>query len=119
MPMVMEHERDNVYRLDVRGTLRKVDLDRCQDLLAAEIRRLGRVRLLFVLDSFEGWDPQDTWNDLTFYAKHGDAIERIAIVGHDRWRAHTLMFAGADLRQGPVEYFGEDALAEARAWLTT
>ena len=67
--------------------LRKVDLDRCQDLLAAEIRRLGRVRLLFVLDSFEGWDPQDKWNDLTFYAKHGDAIERIAIVGHDRWRA--------------------------------
>ena len=29
------------------------------------------------------------------------------------------MFAGADLRQGPVGYFGEDALAEARAWLTT
>ena len=55
---------------------------------------------------------------MTFYVKHGDSIERIAIVGDERWRGEALMFAAADLRRAPVEFFAESALAEARAWLS-
>jgi SpoIIAA-like len=118
MSVGLQHERDNVFRLDVRGRLRKRDLEACQERLVGELVRLGTVRLLFVLDGFEGWEPQDDWRDLTFYVKHGDAIDRIAIVGQERWRDLALMFAIADLRQAPVEFFPESALAEARAWLT-
>ena len=46
--------------------------------------RVGAVRLLIWLDEFEGWEPRDDWRDLSFYAKHGDAVERIAIVGDER-----------------------------------
>ena len=63
--------------------------------------------------------PGAPWNDLAFYMKHGDAIERIAIVGPDRWRSHMLMFAGADLRKAPVQYFPVGTAAEARAWLSS
>jgi hypothetical protein len=28
-----------------------------------------------------------------------------------------MMFAAADLRKAPVEFFDEDALEDARAWL--
>jgi hypothetical protein len=49
---------------------------------------------------------------------YGDAIERIAIVGDERWRDLALMFAAADLRKAPVEYFAPDAIAEARGWLS-
>jgi SpoIIAA-like len=114
----MEHERDNVFRLDVRGTLRKTDLDRCQELLAHEMARIGSVRLLVVLDGFEGWEPHARWNDLSFYVRHGDTIERIAIVGPERWRSPALTFANADLRRAPVEFFPVGAFAEARAWLS-
>jgi hypothetical protein len=49
---------------------------------------------------------------------HGDSIDRIAIVGDERWKSETLMFASADLRRGPVEFFSsQNGLAEARAWL--
>jgi hypothetical protein len=54
---------------------------------------------------------------LNFYLKHGDAITRIAIVGDERWRSLSLMFASADLRRAPVEFFSPDKLADARAWL--
>jgi hypothetical protein len=54
---------------------------------------------------------------LTFYASHGNSIERIAIVGHDRWRDHALMFAAVDLRSAPVQFFSQHLLAEARDWL--
>ena len=82
-----------------------------------EMDRIGSIRLLFILKEFEGWQANPKWGDLTFYVKHGDTIERIAIVGDDRWRGEALMFASADLRRAPVEYFSETALAEARAWL--
>ena len=76
------------------------------------------VRLLFVLDGFEGWEPHDDWRDLSFYVSHGDAIERIAIVGDERWRSESLMFASADLRKAPVEFFSPERLAGARDWLS-
>ena len=119
MAISLEHEQGNVYRVDMRGVLRRTDLDWCQGRLAGEMARIGPVRLLFVLDGFEGWDPEAKWNDLSFYITHGDAIERVAIVGPDKWRDSALMFAGADLRRAPVEYFAEGAGAEARAWLST
>ncbi len=56
---------------------------------------------------------------MSFYISHGDDIERIAIAGPERWRSETMMFAAADLRKAPVEFFGEGALADARAWLSS
>jgi SpoIIAA-like len=118
MPITIQHERDNLYRVEVRGTLRKTELEQCQADLAVQMQRIGPVRLLFVLQGFEGWAPGDNWGDLSFYVTHGDEIERIAIVGDERWRGQTLMFVGADLRKAPVEFFPEDAASTARAWLT-
>jgi len=117
MPIAMHHEGANVFRLQMSGTLRKADLDRCQDALIGEMDRLGPLRLLFVLQGFEGWEPKDDWSDLSFYVNHGDRIERIALVGDERWRAETLMFAVADLRKAPVEFFPAHAVEDARAWI--
>lgn len=119
MALTLEHERDNVFRIDLYGRLRKADFQRCEQQLEQEIGRIGNVRLLIVVGDFSGWDPGAPWNDLTFYMEHGDAIERIAIVGPERWRSHMLMFAGADLRRAPVEYFPPGMVDEARAWLSS
>jgi hypothetical protein len=119
MAMTLHHERDNIYRVDLVGKLGKKDFESCQEQLAGEMRRIGPVRLLIVLRGFDGWEPQANWNDLSFFVSHGDGIERIAIVGPERWRSETLMFAGADLRKGPVEFFRQDADAEARTWLSS
>src|SRR6187401_3180565 len=93
MPMSLHHERDNIYRVEVSGELKHSDFDRVQALLVTEMDRIGSIRLLFILKEFEGWQANPKWGDLTFYVKHGDTIERIAIVGDDRWRGEALMFA--------------------------
>ena len=118
MPMTVRPERDNVYRVEVHGLLRTSEFEQCQGVLQVEIDRIGPVRLLFVLDAFEGWEPTDDWRDLSFYVTHGAAIERIAIVGDERWRSESLMFASADLRTGPVEFFTPEQLTGARDWLS-
>jgi hypothetical protein len=114
----MQHEHANIYRWDVSGQLTKAEFDHCQASIAAEIERVGPVRLLFVLSQFEGWEKNPNWGDMSFYLAHGNSIDRIAIVADERWRTETLMFAAAGLRKAPVEFFCSlNALAEARGWL--
>ena len=119
MSIIIDREENGIFRLSITGLLRKTELDAAQAQLLGEMQRHGdaTARLLVVLEAFEGWAPEAGWNDLTFYVRHGDDIVRIAIVGDERWRGHALMFAAADLRKGPVEYFVPEGLAEARAWL--
>ena len=64
------------------------------------------------------WTVSKSDGSKTFYVKYGDAIQRIAIVGNERWRAEMLMFAAADLRRAPVEFFPESELTRALAWLS-
>jgi len=115
----LRHEHDNFYRVDIGGVLQERDFLAFQRSLAAELEGAGRIRLLVVLTGFEGWAPGATWRDLAFYVRHGDDIERIAIVGDDRWRDEALMFAAADLRKAPVTYFGAIDAAQAGAWLSS
>jgi hypothetical protein len=118
MAVSLRREDDNVYRMEISGVLEERDLATAQRSLAAELKGGGRIRLLVVLAGFEGWERGATWGDLTFYVGHGDDIERIAIIGDDRWRDEALMFAAADLRKAPVAYFGALDAAQARAWLS-
>jgi hypothetical protein len=53
----MEHEGDNLFRLDIRGTLRLAELETCQERLIAEMRRTGTSRLLFVLEASKSPKP--------------------------------------------------------------
>ena len=117
MSVQLHHEHDNVFRVEISGTLRVRDLQACEQQVLDVMHDQGVVRLLFVLREFDGWDVQDNWRDLGFYVRHGDAIERIAIVGDQRWRDLALMFAAADMRKAPVEYFDKTAVTEARLWL--
>ena len=117
MPIALHQEDGHMFRLDIGGLLLRSEFARCEADLERELARVGSVRLLCVLNQFEGWESRPGWNDLTFYVQHGDAIERIAIVGPERWRALGLMFASADLRRASVEFFPENDLPRAREWL--
>jgi hypothetical protein len=76
MPASLQRESDseNTYRLDVSGILRQAELDSAQDALTADIGWIpgGKVRLLVVLDKFDGWDGLSDWSDLTFFARYGE-----------------------------------------------
>jgi hypothetical protein len=117
MPIALHRENGDVVRLDISGVLRKDDYRRCEAELKTMLEAAGSARLLCVLNGFDGWERGVDWSDLSFYVNYGDAIQRIAIVGNERWRSEMLMFAAADLRRGPVEFFPESDLTRARAWL--
>jgi hypothetical protein len=117
MPARIQHESGNLFRIDVSGVLRLAELKNVQIVAAEEIARCGRIALLFVLDTFEGWERGADWGDLSFYTEHDQAIDKIAIVGDEKWRDDGLAFAGAGIRKAAVRFYLPMELARARAWL--
>ena len=85
---------------------------------AQEIARVGKVRLLLVLRDFNGWERGADWGDLRFYEAFGQDVERIAIVGDEKWRDQVRLFILADVRQSPVRFFPSGQIDQARAWLS-
>jgi hypothetical protein len=118
MPITIEHESGNAFRVRATGILRKSELQGVQSVAAREIQARGKVRLLFILEEFKGWERGADWGDVSFYATHGRNVERIAIVGEEEWRDEALMFAGAGLRKGEVGYFVPAERQQAIAWLS-
>jgi hypothetical protein len=119
MPATIEHESGDVFRVRVSGVLRKGELEKVQAVAAREMQSRDTLRLLFLLEQFNGWERGADWGDLEFYAAHGKKIDRIAIVGEEKWRDEALMFAGAGLRKADVQYFLPHQKDQARAFLTS
>jgi stage II sporulation SpoAA-like protein len=117
MPASIQHESGNLFRIHVSGVLRQGELLGVQTVAVQGITRLGTIKLLFVLDGFEGWERGADWGDLAFYAAHDTDIEKIAIVGDEKWRDHGLAFAGAGIRKAAVRFFPTAESTQARAWL--
>jgi hypothetical protein len=114
----LRHEGDGVYRIEASGTLLKSELDQVQAAVAQEIARLGKVRFLLVLRGFNGWERGADWGDLRFYEAFGKDVERIAIVGDEKWREQVRLFILADVRESPVRFFPSGEIDQARAWLS-
>ena len=117
MPASIQHESENLFRVRISGVLRQAELKNVQAVAAREIGRLGTIKLLFILEEFEGWERDADWGDLAFYVAHDKDIEKIAIVGEEKWRDHGMAFAGAGIRKAVVRFFPPAEGASARAWL--
>ena len=79
------------------------------------LRDCGEVRLLVLLDSFEGWKAESSFDDASLWLQDHDRVTRMAIVGDDAWRRPTLTFIAQPVRRTLIEYF--TAEADARRWL--
>lgn len=117
MSAMLEHQTGNIYQLRVTGVLKKSDLDAVQAEFADTLADAGPIRLLILLENFNGWERGAEWDDGGFFYQHGDSIERIAVAGDARWEVETLAFTGAGLRKAPVKFFAEEDQAAGRAWL--
>ena len=86
MSATIDPGQGNLYRVQISGLLLKSEWEKVQQAASSAIERVGRISLLFILDRFEGFEPNADWGDMNFHMKHGKDIDKIAIVGDDRWR---------------------------------
>jgi hypothetical protein len=76
----------------------------------------GKLRVLFEMVDFHGWDAGALWDDIKFDLKHFSNIERLAMVGDKEWERGMSLFC-RPFTTATIRYFDSSAMPEARAWL--
>jgi hypothetical protein len=119
MAVTFKLENDTLVIMHIKGLLKKSELDATQTAAAKQLAANGpaSVKILILVENFEGWEGGADWGDMSFYAEHGDKMEKIAIVGDPKREADWMMFMGAGIRPSPIKFFPPDQIAQARAWL--
>lgn len=108
---------EGVLTVKIAGRLAEEDLAALQDRTADIIRNHGKIRILVLAEAFEGWQQGGRWDDFSLQEKNDAYIEKMAIVGEQRWEDLALIFTAKDLRPFQIEYFSSPELARAQAWL--
>jgi len=108
-----------VITLKASGLLKEDELQSVQQKMSDVIAKQKKVRILVLVENFDGWDPDGTWNDFSFQDKFDPFIEKMAIVGDKEWEELALLFSAQGLRGFPIEYFVPADSGKARAWLAS
>lgn len=114
--LLSETLEGKIIEVQVSGRLTKDAYQEFVPRTEAAIQRHGKVRILFVMHDFEGWDAGALWEDVKFDFKHFSHIERLAIVGETRWEKGMANFC-RPFTTATLKYFDYKDLEAARAWI--
>ncbi len=81
------------------------------------IQKSGKIRMLWQMENFKGWNPQALLDDLKFDFKHNQDVERLAIVGQNWWKNGITKVTDLIFTSSETRYFEPSQLQQAWAWL--
>ena len=116
--MLSYKEYDNAQAVEIvlKGRVSTEEFDALAKRLDAFIARHGKVRVLEIVEEFEGMDATAFWHDVKFSLRHLKDFSRVAIVvnrdTHHLWSAFAAPFVSCE-----VEHFAPGEEDAARDWL--
>lgn len=94
------------------------EFQQLQSMAKSSLERFGQFRGLLELDDFQGWSREAGWEDSFFITEDGNRISKVAFVGDEKWKDEVYMFMGKQMRKTAIEFFPQNQLAQAKAWLS-
>ena len=117
MPVQLRTEHEGkIIIVQVSGKLVKADYDAFAPEFERVLRQPGKVRLLFDMIDFHGWDVGALWQDARLGLAHFADIERIAMVGETTWQ-HRMAVFFKPFTWATVRYFDHVDVDKAHEWL--
>ena len=117
MPIKLTGLNDGkILEVTASGKLTDKDYQRFVPEFELRVRQHGKIRVLFELSGFQGWDAKAAWDDFKFGLNHFRDIERLGLVGEKQWHRWMAGFC-KPFTQAQVRYFNRTEAAEARAWV--
>lgn len=111
-----ENNEGKVLTVQVSGKLTHADYQH----FVPEFERLakihGKIRVLFEMVDFHGWEIAAMWDDMKFESKHFADIERLAMVGDKAWEKGMALFC-KPFTTAKIKYFDSSARVAACEWL--
>jgi len=111
-----EENGGKVLVVHVSGKLIKADYEHFVPEFERLVRKHGKLRLLFDMTGFHGWEVSAAWEDFKFGVEHFTDIERLAMVGEKQWQ-HGMTTLCKPFTKAMVRYFEHADAVEARKWL--
>lgn len=105
-----------ILEVQVSGKLAHEDYQHFVPEFERLVKQHGKIRLLFEMVDFHGWDTAALWDDIKFDLKHLSDIERLAMVGDRKWEKGMSVFC-RPFTTARIRYFDHESIDEARAWL--
>jgi len=117
MPAKITSTNGNLITVKLSGKLQQPELASIQAASAKLIAELGHIRVLALLEDFQGWDNSGNWEDCSFQVENDSFIKKMAIVGDAKWKDQALMFTGQGFRPVGIEFFEPSQAPAAIRWL--
>ena len=111
-----EKDEGKVMEVQVSGKLSAEDYKEFVPEFERRLQGWGRLRVLFDMVDFHGWNAGALWQDIKFDLKHFGDIERVAMVGDKKWEKGMCIFCRPFTR-AKVRYFDHDHTSEAHTWV--
>ena len=111
-----EQSGGKIFVVHVSGKLVDADYKHFVREFDRLVRQHGKLRVLFDMTGFCGWEAGALWDEIKFDVKHFADIERIAAVGDTKWQ-HGMAELFAPFTEATIRYFDHANAAEARTWL--
>jgi hypothetical protein len=117
MPIQFHEEKGGKDLLiHVSGKVARADYPDFVSAFERLVQQHGKLRVLFDMTGFQGWDAGAAWEDIKFDVRHFADIERMAMVGDKKWQ-HGMATFFKPFTKATIRYFDHAAAAEARTWL--
>jgi len=113
---LQNEEKAKVVTVRVSGKLSKKDYEAFVPEIERQMERHGKVRILFDMHDFHGWELGAAWEDLKFGVKHFKDVERLAMVGEKTWEKWMSSFCKPFTR-AEVRYYDRSEAEAAKAWI--
>jgi hypothetical protein len=115
--MLSYKEMDNLaaVEIEISSRISTEEFDEKAKKLEAFISRHGRVRVLEIVNHFEGMDVKAFWHDLKFSLRHLNDFSRCAIVSDAKFL--SLSTIAEPFIDCQVAYFKPHEVDAARDWL--
>ena len=107
-----------VLEVRVTGKLGHADYEHFVPEFERLLKQHEKLRVLFEMVEFHGWEGAAMWDDIKFDVKHFSDIERLALVGDRKWEKGMSIFC-RPFTTAKIRYFDRASIAEARAWVAS
>jgi hypothetical protein len=117
MPITtIEKIEGKVLEVRMSGKLTRADYADFVPMTERLIKQWGKLSLLVVMQDFHGWDMGAVWEDIKWDVHHFNDIERVALVGEEKWQAGMSKFC-KPFTSAEIRYFNIVDLEFARQWV--
>lgn len=115
---LVENAEAKTLEVSVSGKLSADDYDTLEPGVDKLIESSGKIKILFIMHDFHGWDLGAVWEDIKFATKHCRDIEKVAMVGEKTWEKWMASIC-KPFTMSSIKYFDAGEEDAARHWLAS